>query len=147
MSAGTSFTLDFKSGQRIERLLNLLPAKTAEKAFKKGGNKAGQRLVRDARARAPKVTGELRRNIGKTTKVKSRGRRGAYLTVRIGMRTDQKRRGFVGRLIEKGKSKKHHAPTRPFLEPAVDARKDEMVRIFSRETAKAAIAAARKLMR
>jgi len=101
-------------------------------------------VMREAKTRAPRDTGKLRRNIVDKVSVKPRR---AYALVgfrREGKRGDP-RNAFYGGFVELGT---RFMPAQPFLRPAFEASRDRLVKVFEdvvqREIAKV-VARARRV--
>ena len=102
--------------KELDRALQELAWPAARRALRKGMRK-GANVVRDeARAKAPKKTGNLKR------KIRTRERREEGGDMRFAVEVP--RSAFYGRFIEYGTSK---MPARPFLRPAAENKTEAAV--------------------
>lgn len=104
--------------------LKSFPGNVQKKALVSGLRKAAWVIARDARRRAPKLTGKLRRNI----LVRKLKRDKKNVTVQVFVRQkgdkDGPKNAFYWTYIEFGKS---NQAAKPFLRPAFEANKTSVV--------------------
>lgn len=142
----------------LEKNLNELSEKLAKTALRTGSRRASAIVQKDAQGRAPVDTGKLRTGIIITSRVFGEGVKGSTISTWIGLRTKPKERSaFYGRFIEFGwrvgakitaaKAFRRNVSDearggrkiegRPFLAPAFEAKKFEMLEAFKREVSAA----------
>ena len=113
-------TFDVHGLDDIERKLKALGGRAAERALSSGLRAGAAVIVREARKRAPKRTGKLRKNIY-SFKIKKKNRTHAVeygVGVRVKGKPKDPKNAFYWSFIEFGTSK---VPARPFLRPALKA--------------------------
>lgn len=154
-----SFTVEVKGLAELERRLNELPEKLAKGALRTASRKAGKILQKHAqqnvRSSFVKHTGTLERGIIVATSVKPDGVKGASIIALIGLRIKPKDiSAFYGKFLEfgwiagakvraaiarrRGKERGgHKVLARPFLAPAFEAEKRNMLNQFEEELSKA----------
>ena len=81
--------------------------------------KAGRIVQKEARERAPKRVGTLKKNIAAKLSVREAGN--SYVDV------GYRKKAFYGRFVEKGTKR---AQAKPYLEPALEAKKGEALDAF-----------------
>lgn len=107
--------------EQLQRELARLPERVRRSVVTTALRKGGRIIVKEARARAPVRTGALRKAIGTKIVRDQAGDRALQVGVR------RKTGVFYGHLVEFGHGGPHAAAPHPFLEPAVNAVKDEVV--------------------
>jgi HK97 gp10 family phage protein len=134
------FTFEVKGLKEMEDRLLQFPEKIGRNILAAATHE-GARLLRDAaRGKAPIGTrtykdwkgrthrpGYLRKFGEVTKKLKTKN---WQTTVVYGVGFSK--RGFYGRFIERGKSKKHHQEPRPFILPLLDPMKEQIVEAIKR---------------
>ena len=101
----------------LSKVLDQLPERIAKNTIKKGLRAAARVIVKEARVRVQRRTGELRRAISSETRGNSS--RKYRDTVIVGIKKPTSRRAH---LVEFGTK---HAAAKPFLRPALDAKASE----------------------
>jgi HK97 gp10 family phage protein len=103
-----------EGGKELAELLKKLPDKV-EKNFMRQAVRAGAAVVvKDARNRVPKRTGNLSKSIGTVSRKTRGGKVGVSIKARQGK--ERENDGFYGRFIERGTV---YIAARPFLRPAL----------------------------
>lgn len=120
------FTVDLSGEKELISELKKLEAATRAK-YLQAAIMAGAEVVRkEASARAPKRTGRLAANI--ITEIE-----GNTSADRASVKIGPSKEAFYGMFVELGTSK---MSARPFLRPAIDAKKDEVEATVARELKK-----------
>jgi HK97 gp10 family phage protein len=110
--------------KELSKLLKKLPVKV-EKNFMRQAVRAGARVVvKDARKRVPKNTGNLAKSLG----VVSRRAKNITMSVKARSGKKQKNDGFYGRFIEFGTRK---MAARPFLRPALESNVSNIIKAMA----------------
>lgn len=137
--------IDLRGDKELKHLLETLPSRVAKKGLRKALNLASTPMLKDAKSKARRDTGLLRRSLKKKIKTYSSG----VVVCLIGpdrnvVETDEngkrKRPANYSHLIEKGHKGKRPAPAYPFLRPAYVANQHGSLAIAKRvllETLKA----------
>lgn len=116
--------LDFSGLLDISKDLELL-SKAENRSVLRQATRAAATVFRDeARARAPKRTGKLARNIVAVSMRSNDGGAVAGIHVRSAGKASNKNNAFYWHFVELGTSK---MPPVPFIRPAYDAKQDEAV--------------------
>ena len=102
--------------RELDHALQELAWPTARRALRKGMRQGANVIRDDARARAPKKSGLLKRSI------RTRERRGDVGNIRFDIEVRQ--RAFYGRFLEYGTSK---MSAKPFLRPAAESKAESAV--------------------
>jgi len=125
----------------LRRKLEKIPADIERKAMRKGARAAGLVIQEEAKARAPRRTGKLQKNINLVV----RKRRDGRISALVGLGSD----AFYGKFLERGhrhigRGKGRRAklrrgtiqgkriPAKPFMEPAFDAKAEAALAEFER---------------
>jgi len=132
-----SFDVEVKGVDELIKKLQSLPEKIQKNVVTGSIRAAASMLVKEARLRAPKETGDLAKSIG-IKKKRPKDRNIVFFTVAPRYK---KKHGALGHLLEFGTSK---TPAHPFMRPALEAKathainvsKDYMKRRIDRELAK-----------
>lgn len=138
-----------QGGAELERRLKLLPVKVAKKVVRKALREAAKPIQKDAKARAPKLTGKGAKSI-KVRAFKGRRKGSIGVTVQssagdfagdefymsmqeFGWKKVPTYRGANGRLYSKPRGSKPVTPIagKRFMAKAFDAKKDDAVRTFA----------------
>lgn len=119
---------------KLIRKFKAMPAKFVKKYGRRALTKAGRRIVKVAKTRVPKRTGQLKKSLGqkgktyKDTVVVIVGPRTGYaITDETGKRHDPAK---IAHLVERGTAK---APAHPFLRPAYDETEAETKALIASE--------------
>jgi len=147
-------TIDKTLQRALEKKLKTLPEKVFRKHVGKSAGKAMTPVARDARSRVPKETGALRKSIGKRKRTYSRqktvfvavgpraGKEHASIAhlVEFGhrmvtggtvTRKDGRLRGSAKNKLRTGKGRAvGFVPGRPFLRPALEQNKENVLRTY-----------------
>ena len=134
--------IDIRGDRQLRRNLTDLAGKVARKTMRKGLSKGTQVIVKEARGRAPRETGLLRRSIGK--KVITYKQSGTMVGV-VGIKKNvvgsgpdgEKRWPFnYAHLVEFGTYSKHSKAGGPsaFMRPALDTKRAEALRVVRDKT-------------
>lgn len=107
----------------LDKLLEGLPKKVANKILRDALRKAGKIVQAEAKARAPVDEGELKRSI--TVRKGKRKRKGSQSVV-IFPDQNKFKDDFHGPYVEYGTS---DTPAQPFMRPAFEATKDQALAI------------------
>ena len=118
-SAGGGVQLDLIGDEALMRKFNALEGKVQKKFARKSMRKAAKVIQKEAKARAPVESGDLKKNIKVKAAQRSRSRIGVNVVVGEGWYTGEQ---FYGAFIELGTSKQ---PARPFMRPALEDKRDE----------------------
>ncbi|MCP4617177.1 MAG: hypothetical protein GY844_12190 [Bradyrhizobium sp.] len=127
---------------RLLRKLRRLPQTVQRRVMRPAVSKALTPVNRDAKRRAPRATGLLKKSIGKKVKVY---RHSGTVWGAVGVRRGYKARMPDGRyrdpdkyahLVELGTQ---HSPAQPFLRPAMDANRERALAILA-DTVRAGLA-------
>lgn len=124
--------------KKLIKKLKGLSTATQKKIVRPSVTKAVRVIAKDAKGRAPKDTGLLKKSIGQRVKTYRSGnisgivgpRSGFKRTVEIDGKAVIKNPTKYSHLVEFGTSRK---AARPFLRPALEAKKSEAVRIMTTE--------------
>jgi len=125
-------TLEMKGFEALDRKLRRLEKRAAKKVLKRGLRSGAKVIQREAKSRAPVLTGATRKSIRvRAMKKQKRG------VVGISVRTSKFDNLFTGdqyyaAFVEFGTSRME---AKPFLEPAFEARKHEASETIKREVA------------
>lgn len=136
------------STKLLNDALQMLDDRVARKLALKALRKAGRVIVKEARLRAPKRTGRLKKSI--RLRSKKRRKRGSPAVV-VGATTDAPYAHLVERghvqVVGTGDNKREigFVPARPFLRPAFDTKRDEFTRRLGDELGELILAEARKI--
>ena len=103
----------------LDKALGALGKATGRNVMRRAGVKALEPMAEDASRRAPKLFGDLKDSITASTKRPKKHRKVAEVEVYMGPNRDP-----AGHLQEFGT--KHHPP-QPFMRPAWDAGKDDVL--------------------
>lgn len=110
--------------KELERKLNELPVKLQKKHSRRAISKAARRLVKSAKEKVPKRSGQLKKSLGFRPRTYKSGVM-AIVGPRKGFRTVVNDKPHdpakIAHLVELGHGGKHAAEAHPFLRPAMDA--------------------------
>jgi len=135
--------------KELQRLLESLPTKVANKLARTALRKAGKMVLESARAKVPEDSGALKKGLKVKALKRSRNRMGVVvehpdrLTLAKLQPTAEKARevysgsGYYPAAVEYGAP---HAPAQPHLRPALEDKKSEVIAEFRTEL-KAAVEA------
>ena len=124
-----------KQLDKVLRDLAKVDNRAGRKVMRQALTVAAKPIVRDAKAKVAKRSGNLRRSIGAVSPKGS----GTKVSVKVGPRTGGKWKGFHGHLVEFGHALVRggkvigHVPAKPFMRPAWDTNKGGVLRTIGRE--------------
>ncbi len=129
-----SLTFKIEGLDALDKAVRKLP-QNIQKRVLKGALRAGGRVIaKEAKQRAPKKTGTLRKSISVQVGKTRQGGAIAFVTT--------KPEAFYSHMIEFGTSK---IPAKPFLRPAFDATQQETIKAIGDALAKGIIKETEKL--
>jgi HK97 gp10 family phage protein len=108
---------EVKGFRELKRKLDTLPVNVARRVLPKASQEGAKVLRREARRRAPRREGTLRRGLSYMRKKRMPKTAASYI---VGLT----RKAFYGMFIEFGTK---HIPAKPFLRPALDEEKDKII--------------------
>lgn len=129
--------------KELQKALNVLPSRVAKKHLTASVRQGARLIGKDARDRAPVITGRLRRNIfwyklrGATRYAVSFG-----VSIRRKGHRDDPRNAHYGFMVELGT---RYKAAKPFLRPAFEANKRRAVGVIARELGRRLQEEAKKL--
>jgi HK97 gp10 family phage protein len=115
--------IDLVGDKELIRKFTALPVKLQKKHGRRAISKAARRLVKAAKAKCPKRSGQLKKSLGfkprtyKTGVFAIVGPRSGFRTMVDGRPHDPKK---IAHLVELGHAGPHAAQAKPFLRPAFD---------------------------
>lgn len=143
-----SFTVEVKGLAELEKALLELPEKMAKTALRTASRKSANLVKMKAQSNVKSLfqrrTGHLEGGILVSTRVQGEGVKGATILTRIGLRISGSASAWYGRLLEFGwmpRSRKarrsrgagHKITGRPFMAPAFETTKLQMLDTFQVE--------------
>jgi len=134
--------------KELRKILEKLPEKVDVRLLNAAGRRAAKPLVRSARRKAPSKTGNLRKSIG----TRARRAENGVSTIVIGPRTGKRQKfdGWYAHFVEfgtrgivryntkhrkKGQRYKPDNKAKPFMRPAYDQEKANMMKEYEKEVA------------
>lgn len=150
MSVGDFIEVEVEGLKELEDNLSQLPEDLAKKVLRAAARKAMQSMRDRVAANTPRGSAPLKK--GRTVRLaegilmsatlRSDGVKGASILVRVGLRVRPKEQSvFYGRFLEFGTAK---MAARPFMRPAFDTEKENVLRAFAIELEKGIETVARK---
>ena len=127
MAAAPVVSATFEGFENLSKTFDELSAKLQRAALRKTVSKAARPVRKEMKRLVPKDTRATQKGIGISVSVKSAGNVEASIGVR---RKAKGRPASTVHLIEKGTI---HQPAQPFMRPALDNKKGEVVKIFTSE--------------
>lgn len=115
-------TVTIKGVAQMEQMLKNLGPRVAARIGDRALRAAAKPIIKDAKRRVPKRTGELRRSICGV--VQKRADQNGQRVVLIGFRPPTSRRAH---LVEFGTS---HSAAKPFMRPALDSQHAEALKVL-----------------
>jgi len=125
---------NLQGGKELDLALKNLSARLSRKVILNALRAGGREIIKDARRRAPKKTGTLRKSISQKAAPRSHQPGSTVLQIYTKKGKNQKYDAWYSHLVEFGWTDRaggHHAG-RPFLRPAVDALKAKVIAIIGR---------------
>lgn len=113
--------IEIKGVDELLRKLRQLPEKVQKRVVVGAVRAAAKPLIKEARAKVPVDTGNLKKSIGVT---KRRSKNKNIIHFSISPRKGGKYNGFYGHFVEFGTSK---MPAKPFLRPAFESKGKETI--------------------
>jgi len=134
-----TLNLKISGTRRVMKAFRTLSGGRQRKAIRTALAKAATPMVREVKRNAPVQTGALKRSIGRKTET-----RGQLIRLRLGPKADyvgpgNRRPVRYAHLVELGHGGPGPAPAKPFMRPALQAKREEVKQIFSREFAAAVL--------
>lgn len=130
MAAAPVVSATFEGFENLSKTFDELSAKLQRAALRKTVSRAARPVRKEMKRLVPKDTRQTQRGIGISISVKSAGNVEASIGVR------RKAKGSPAstvHLIEKGTI---NQPAQPFMRPALDNKKDEVVKVFASDFGK-----------
>jgi HK97 gp10 family phage protein len=113
-----------KSADRFFKQLNGLEKKLRNKVIKKGQRAGAKILAAEIKARCPVESGDLKRSV----KVRAGKRRKGKTSIEVAIGTTSNKDVYYVGFVEFGTKRNGKVyPARPFIRPAVDAKRAEII--------------------